>query len=185
MLEFDKMVGGMLYDAGNSELVALRRRARLLTAALNRSGVDDYVERVQLLKDLFGSTGDKVYVEPSFRCDYGSNIHVGENFFANFDCVILDVAEVRIGRDCLMGPQVGIYTATHPLDLQERQSGLELGRPVRIGDYCWIGGRAVINPGVTLGNNVVVASGAVVTKSFADNVVIAGNPARVIRELLV
>jgi maltose O-acetyltransferase len=108
---------------------------------------------------------------------------VGDNFYANFDCVILDVAEVRIGKNCMVAPQVGIYTATHPIDPVLRNAGKELGRPIGIGDNCWIGGHAVINPGVTLGNNVVVASGAVVTKSFGDNVVLAGNPARVVKEI--
>ncbi|OXX25946.1 sugar O-acetyltransferase, partial [Vibrio sp. V06_P1A73T115] len=111
------------------------------------------------------------------------NIHVGENFYANFGCVILDVAEVRIGNNCFIAPQVGIYTATHPTDPIQRNSGLEYGKSVVIGHNCWIGGHATINPGVTLGNNVVVASGAVVTKSFGDNVVIGGNPAKVIKEI--
>lgn len=119
-----------------------------------------------MLKRLFGGTKENVYVEPDFRVDYGSNIYVGENFYANFDCVILDVCEVHIGDNCMMAPGVHIYTATHPLDPVERNSGLELGKPVEIGDNVWIGGRAIINPGVKLGNNVVVASGAVVTKSF-------------------
>ena len=120
---------------------------------------------------------------PNFRCDYGKNIHVGENFFMNYDCVILDVCEVRIGDNCLIAPQVGIYTACHPMDAAERLSGKEYGAPVTIGNNCWIGGRAVINPGVTLGDNVVVASGAVVTKSFPSNVLIGGVPAKIIKVL--
>jgi len=124
-----------------------------------------------------------IHVEQDFRCDYGKNIHVGDNFYANFGCVILDVCPVRIGKNCFLAPNVGIYTATHPIRAEERYLGLEYGAPITIGDNCWIGGNSVINPGVTLGNNVVVGSGSVVTKSFGDNVVIAGNPARIIREL--
>jgi maltose O-acetyltransferase len=178
-----KMVSGELYEPWDPELVALRRAARLATEAFNRTSTDERELRTTLLKELFGSTGGAIFVEPSFRCDYGCNIHVGENFYANFDCVILDVAPVRIGRNCLLAPQVGIYTAFHPLDPVARSSGKELAAPITLGDDCWIGGHATINPGVTLGNNVVVASGAVVTKSFGDNVLLAGVPARVVRRL--
>lgn len=181
--ERENMVSGELYDPADPELVALRRAARMATEAYNRTSTDDYQERVAMLKRLFGSTGDSVFVEPSFRCDYGFNIHVGDNFCANFDCVILDCAEVRIGRNCLIAPQVGIYTAYHPLEAALRVSGKELAAPISIGDDCWIGGHATINPGVTLGNRVVVASGAVVTRCFGDDVVLAGVPARVVRSL--
>jgi maltose O-acetyltransferase len=181
--ELENMLAGALYEPWDPELVALRRAARLAVEAYNHTSTDDREERVQRIKALFGSTGDSVHIEPNFRCDYGVNIHVGENFFANFDCVILDCAEVRIGKNCLIAPQVGIYTATHPLDPVQRSSGRELAAPITIGDDCWIGGHATINPGVTLGNNVVVAAGAVVTRSFGDNVVLAGVPARVIRTL--
>jgi len=181
--EREKMVSGELYDPCDPELTALRRAARLATEAFNRSSTDDLERRVSMLKGLFGSTGASEQAFQSFRCDYGFNIHVGDNFCANFDCVILDCAEVRIGKNCMIAPQVGIYTAFHPLDAASRISGKELAAPVSIGDNCWIGGHATINPGVTLGNGVVVASGAVVTGSFGDNVVLAGVPARVIRTL--
>ena len=110
---------------------------------------------------------------------------MGENFYANFNCVILDAAKVTIGDNCMIAPQVGIYTATHPIDPTSRQTGIEFAKPITLGHNCWIGGMAVINPGVTLGNNVVVASGAVVTKSFGDNVVIGGNPAKIIKHIMV
>lgn len=181
--EQEKMLAGLMYDPGDPELRAQRKKARQLFEVFNRSSIVDREHRTRLLKQLFGSTGERVYIEPFFGCDYGCNIHVGEDFYANFGCVILDVCEVRIGKNCMLAPQVGIYTATHPLDPTERNSGKELGKPVTIGDNCWIGGHAVINPGVTLGDNVVVASGAVVTKSFGDNVVIGGNPAKVIKEI--
>ncbi|MNC32530.1 Maltose O-acetyltransferase [compost metagenome] len=121
------------------------------------------------------------YIEPSFRCDYGYNIFLGKNFYANFDCVILDVCPVHIGDNCMLAPGVHIYTATHPLDAETRNSGVEFGKPVTIGHNVWIGGRAVINPGVTIGDNVVVGSGSVVTKDIPANAVVAGNPARVIK----
>jgi len=183
MTEKEKMLSGEYYDPSDAELVKLRLNARLQTEQLNQTSVSQAEQRVAIIKSLFGSTGQSIHIESTFNCDYGVNIHVGENFYANFGCVILDVAEVRIGNNCFIAPQVGIYTATHPIDPIQRNSGLEYGKPVMIGDNCWIGGHATINPGVTLGNNVVVASGAVVTKSFADNVVIGGNPARVIKRI--
>lgn len=181
--EKEKMLAGKLYNAGDPELVNDRVNARRLTRLYNETLETDLESRTELLKTLFGSTGESLYIEPTFRCDYGSNIHVGENFYANFDCVFLDVCEIRIGDNCFVAPGVHIYTATHPLNAQERISGVEYGIPVTIGDNVWIGGRAVINPGVKIGNNVVVASGAVVTKDVPDNVVVGGNPARVIIEI--
>jgi maltose O-acetyltransferase len=183
MSEKQKMLCGEMYDPSDDELVKLRSIARQKTEQFHATINDNKDERREILKSLLGSTGKNIYIEPSFRCDYGENIYVGENFYANFNCVILDVAEVRIGDNCLLAPQVGIYTATHPLDPNERNSGLEMAKPITIGHNCWIGGHATINPGVCLGNNVVVASGAVVTKSFGDNVVIGGNPARVIKAI--
>jgi maltose O-acetyltransferase len=181
--EKQKMIGGELYHASDAQLMQERLNARRLTRLFNESLETDEEKRTELLKELFGSTGDSLYIEPTFRCDYGYNIHVGENFFANFDCIFLDVCEIRIGDNCFIAPGVHIYTATHPLHAEERISGAEYGIPVTIGDNVWIGGRAVINPGVTLGNNVVVASGAVVTKDVPDNVVVGGNPARVLKQI--
>lgn len=183
MTEKEKMLSGQLYNASDEELNEMRKQARLLFEEYNRTSITDKDARNSLLKKLFGNAGDEIFIEPSFRCDYGSNIYVGNNFYANFNCVILDVAEVRIGDNCFIAPQVGIYTATHPIHPEERNSGLEYGKPITIGNNCWIGGNAVINPGVTIGDNVVVASGAVVTKSFGDNVVIGGNPARILKNI--
>lgn len=166
--EKEKMLGGELYLASDPELASGRLNARRLTRLFNASTETEEAERTALLKQLFGSTGTHIYVEPTFRCDYGYNIHVGENFYANFDCVMLDVCEIRIGDNCFMAPGVHIYTATHPLNARERISGAEYGKPVTIGHNVWIGGRAVINPGVTIGNNAVIASGAVVTKDVPD-----------------
>lgn len=181
--EKEKMLNGELYSAADEELVKDRLKARGLTRRYNQSLETDEVKRSEILKELFGSTGENLYIEPSFRCDYGYNIHVGENFFANFDCVFLDVCEIRIGDNCLIAPGVHIYTATHPLDVTARISGAEYGASVNIGDNVWIGGRAVINPGVSIGNNVVIASGSVVTKDVPNNVVVGGNPAKIIKTL--
>ncbi|MCL6585483.1 MAG: acetyltransferase [Anoxybacillus sp.] len=181
--EKEKMINGELYCAADPQLVQERERARKLTRLYNQTLETEQEKRVELLKELLGSTGKNVYIEPSFRCDYGYNIHVGENFYMNFDCVILDVCEVRIGDNCLVGPGVHIYTATHPLHPQERNTGLEYGKPIRIGHNVWIGGRAVINPGVNIGDNVVIASGAVVTKDVPSNVVVGGNPAKIIKRI--
>jgi len=181
--EKEKMLSGELYQAGDPELVRDRLNARRLTRLYNQTLENEWEQRTQLLRELFGSTGSQLYIEPAFRCDYGYNIHVGDNFYANFDCVFLDVCDIRIGDNCFIAPGVHIYTATHPLNAGERISGAEYGIPVTIGDNVWIGGRAVINPGVTIGNNVVIASGAIVTKDVPDNVVVGGNPAKVIKAI--
>ncbi|MDF2921200.1 MAG: acetyltransferase [Paenibacillaceae bacterium] len=181
--EKEKMLSGELYYAGDAQLTQERLNARKLTRLFNETLETDLEQRTELLKSLFGSTGGSLYVEPAFRCDYGYNIHVGENFYANFDCVFLDVCEIRIGDNCFIAPGVHIYTATHPIDAQARIAGAEYGKPVAIGHNVWIGGRSVINPGVHIGNNVVIASGAVVTKDVPDNVVAGGNPAKVIKAI--
>ena len=181
MTERQKMLAGELYNASDAELKALRERAAALCDKLD--GPLNEEERIAAGRQLLGKCGEQVCLLKGFRCDYGCNIRVGENFFANYNVVILDVCEVSIGDNCLIAPCVGIYTAYHPLDRAGRKSGLECGKPVKIGNDCWIGGHAVINPGVTLGDNVIVGSGSVVTKSFPSDVVIAGNPARIIRRL--
>ncbi len=174
MTEREKMISEMSYNPLDKELVELRLNARKLIKKFNDSEPDEIEKRTGILKELFGSTGNDIYIEPDFRCDYGCNIYVGENFYANFNCVILDVAEVRIGKNCFVAPNVSLYTATHPIDPIERTSGVEFGKGITIGDNCWIGGSAVILPGVKLGDNVIVGAGAVVTKSFGDNVILGG-----------
>ena len=183
MTELEKMLAGELYFPSDKALTLMRKQCRQQLDNLNATCQTEHKKRTQLLKTLFGSTGKRLYIESSFKCDYGSNIHVGENFYANFNCVILDAAKVTIGDNCMIAPQVGIYTATHPINPEQRATGIEFAKPITLGNNCWIGGNAVINPGVTLGDNVVVASGAVVTKSFGDNVVIGGNPAKVIKHV--
>ncbi|WP_323173580.1 maltose acetyltransferase domain-containing protein [Natrialba sp. PRR66] len=181
--EKEKMLNGELYDADDPELVAEREHARDLTRRYNNTTPDAQKERQRVLEDLLGSVSTQCHIEPPFRCDYGYNIHVDENFYANFDCVVLDVCRVDIGRNCQIGPGVHIYTATHPLNAIERINGPEYGKPVTIGDNVWIGGKAVLNPGVAVGDNSVIASGAVVTEDVPENVVVQGNPATVVKEL--
>ncbi|WP_077324203.1 sugar O-acetyltransferase [Virgibacillus siamensis] len=183
LTEKEKMLNGELYNPEDAQLVKERANARKLTRLFNKTTETEHEQRSEILQELFGSYGGTIEVEPDFRCDYGSNIHVGENFYANFNCVILDVCEVRIGDNCMMAPGVHIYTATHPSNPHKRNSGIEYGKPIIIGNNVWIGGSAVINPGVSIGNNAVIASGAVVTKDVPDNVVVGGNPAKVLRQL--
>ena len=183
--EKEKMIAGELYKAWDEELRRESLHAKKQIRLFNATTEEEGERRVELLKELFGSTGENVYVEPNLRVDYGYNIHVGENFFANFDCTILDVCEVRIGDNCMLAPGVSLYTATHPIDPYERIAGPELGKPITIGHNVWIGGRAVINPGVTIGDNAVIASGAVVTKNVPADTIVGGNPARIIRKIQV
>ncbi|SES17804.1 maltose O-acetyltransferase [Gracilibacillus ureilyticus] len=181
--EKEIMLAGEMYNPADPQLMGERENARRLVRLYNQTLETEIDKRTEMLKELLGSTGETVYMEPNIRFDYGSNTYVGENFFANFDCTILDVCEVRIGDNCMLAPGVQIYTATHPIDPTERNSGKEYAKPITIGDNVWIGGSAIINPGVTIGNNAVIASGAVVTKDVPDNTVVGGNPARVIRQI--
>ena len=181
--EKEKMLAGELYQASDPELVRERLYARELIQALNSSSPTNPENRFDLLGKLMGKTGKNLWIEPPFFCDYGYNISLGEDCFFNFNCVVLEVCEVKLGDRVLIGPAVQIYTATHPLDAQERGALWEFGKPIEIGSDVWIGGGAVICPGVTLGDRVVVAAGAVVTKSFPSDVVIGGNPAKIIRYL--
>ena len=181
--EKEKMLAGELYQAFGEELFLERQKAKRLCRHFNATTEDQMSERDAFLRQLLGSCGANAFVEPSFRCDYGYNIHVGDNFYANYDLIILDVCEVRIGHNCMIAPRVSIFTAAHPVNAPTRISGLEFGKPITIGDNVWIGGHAVINPGVTIGNNVVIAAGAVVTRDVPDNVVVGGVPAKVLRQL--
>ena len=181
--EREKMLAGDLYRAADPELTALRTRCRELLFAFNHSREEDRELRRNLLQSLVGAGGDTVWIEPPFYCDYGGNIYLGQNVFMNFNCIVLDVAPVTIGCGVLFGPNVQVYTATHPLDAAQRVSGVEFAKPVTIGDDVWVGGSAVILPSVRIGSRSVIGAGAVVTKDVPDGVFAAGNPCRVQREL--
>lgn len=180
--EREKMVAGELYDPQDAQLVALRAHARDLLWNLNATRESDAVVRSRILSELFGSCGEGVWLQPPFYCDYGSNIHLGEKVYFNFNCVLLDVCEIRVGARTLFGPAVQIYAATHPLDSELRKTR-ELGKPVTIGSDVWVGGGAIICPGVTIGDKSVIGAGSVVTKDVPAGVLAVGNPCRVIREL--
>jgi maltose O-acetyltransferase len=179
--EKEKMLGGELYDPLDAELSAGRRRARLLFKALNDTRDDEQEERARLVKELIPDAGEGVWIEPPFYCDYGTNIALGERVYFNFNCVVLDVAPVRIGSRVLFGPAVQIYAATHPLSAAERRTGLEAGKAVEVGDDVWVGGGAVICPGVRVGARTVIGAGSVVTRDIPEGVFAAGNPCRVVR----
>ena len=181
--EKEKMLNGENYNAYDEILVKERARARRAVREFNDISEDEQEKREKKIREIFGKAGKNVYVESHFKCDYGYNISVGDNFYANFDCVFLDVCRIEIGDNCFLAPGVHIYTAAHPLDAAERSSGIEFAKPVKIGDNVWIGGRSVINPGVTIGNNVVVASGSVVVKDIPDNVLVGGCPAKIIKKI--
>jgi len=181
--EWGKMLAGDRYDASDPELVAARERARALTNEFNRTRADARERRRALLSTLLGTLGDDCEIEPPFHCDYGVNIHVGDDVYANVGCVILDVCRVEVGANCKLGPGVHLYAATHPLDPGERATGVEYGKPVTVGENVWVGGRAVLTPGVSIGDDSVVGAGAVVTEDVPEGVVVQGNPATVVDEL--
>ncbi len=181
--EKEKMLAGELYYAYDPQLVQERRKARNLFREYNNTLDEEQEKRRQILSALLGGMGENVLIEPPFFCDYGSNIYLGRNVFFNFNCVVLDVNRVEVGEDTLFGPNVQIYTATHPVDYQERMSGLELGKAIRIGSGVWVGGSAVIGPGVSIGSRSVIGAGSVVVKDIPQGVFAAGNPCKVIRYL--
>jgi len=181
--ERERMLAGEPYLATDPELVAARLRARRLLHAYNASAPDEGERRRALLAELFGRLDGRIEIEPPFFCDYGSNIEAGDNLYMNFGCVVLDCAPVIFGANVMLGPAVQIYAATHPLEPELRRTGRELAAPVRIGDDVWIGGGAIICPGVSIGAGTTIAAGSVVIRDIAPRVVAAGNPCRVLREI--
>jgi maltose O-acetyltransferase len=180
--EWDKMLAGELYDALDPELVAARERARDLCWDLNATREREQEQRRRLMTELLGSGGDSVWIQPPFYCDYGTNIYLGERVYFNFNCVVLDVCEVRIGDYTFIGPAVQIYTATHPYEAELRRTQ-EFGKPITVGHDVWIGGGAILCPGVTIGSRTIIGAGSVVTRDIPEGVVAAGNPCRVIRRI--
>ena len=181
--EKEKMLAGELYIAWGDELINDKSRARKLLKVLNEADVEDKKTTFKIIKELFGSIGEAIHIEPQFKCDYGYNIHVGDNFYVGYGCVILDSNEVRIGSNCILSPQVGIYTSNYPLDPQKRAMGYEYAKPITIGNNVWIGGGSIINPGVTIGDDVVIAPGSVVIGDIPAHVLVGGNPAKIIKPI--
>ncbi len=179
MTEREKMTAGLPYSVMDEELIRLHRTcvdACVLCDAILPSKLE---ERREKLRRILGRTGKNFLIEPGFRCDYGFNIEIGENFFANYGLVILDCAPVIFGKNCFIGPQCGIYTAVHPLDARERAAGVEWAKPVTVGDDVWMGGHVTVLPGVSIGSGTVIGAGSVVTHDVPSGVVAAGNPCRV------
>ena len=180
--ELEKMLAGELYDPLDLELVKARERARDLCWELNATLEGETERRRGILGRLLGRGGDSVWMQPPFFCDYGSNIFLGERVFFNFNCVVLDVCRVTVGDFTLFGPAVQIYTGTHPMNPLLRRTQ-EFAKPIEIGSDVWVGGGAIICPGVKIGSKTVIGAGSVVTKDIPEGVVAVGNPCRVIREI--
>lgn len=178
-----RMISGQLYDAGDRTLRQKRLHARLLTESYNRTSVADQAGRRTILAQLFHQFGEGSYVEPLLHVDYGMNITIGSHFYANYDPLLLDVAPITIGDNVMFGPRVSLLTPGHPIDVAIRNSGLENAKPITIGNNVWLGGGVTVLPGVTIGNNVVVGAGAVVTKAVPSDVIVVGNPAKVLRPI--
>lgn len=192
MSEREKMLNGEFYNARDPELMGMARKARLLMDQFNLTNPDEADKKPEILSELLEFKGENVWIEKPFYCDYGQNISIGKNTFINFNCTILDTNKVKIGENVLIAPNVQIYSATHPLKATERiklQHGPNeapyqtLTKPVTIGDNVWIGGNAVILPGVTIGDNAVIGAGSVVTKSIPENSLAVGNPCKVVKEI--
>ena len=183
MSQREKMLAGESYMADDPELVAAHLRAQALLARFNATPADAGDERRALLTDLFSRFGEGAVLKPALRCDYGFNIAIGDRTFINYDCVLLDCNRIVIGNEVQFAPGVHVYTATHPLDAAQRRSGVESALPVVIGDGVWLGGRAIVCPGVTIGENTVVGAGSVVVRDLPPNVLAVGNPCRIVRAL--
>jgi maltose O-acetyltransferase len=180
--EREKMLAGELYNPLDPELAAARERARDLCQDLNATREGEQARRREILRALLGAGGDDVWMQPPFFCDYGTNIRLGKKCFFNFNCIVLDVCVVIVGDYTLFGPAVQIYTATHPLNAELRRTQ-ESGKPITIGSDVWIGGGAILCPGITIGSRTVVGAGSIVTRDIPTNVFAAGNPCRVVREI--
>lgn len=183
MREIEKLDAGMEYCFFDEEVVARKENALKLCCELNSIDPSNYEKQIKVIKKLFGSTGENVYIQPNFNCDNGKNINVGEDFLTNYNVTILDIATVNIGDYCMIGPNTLITTVGHPLSPKGRREKKAQAKPVSIGNNVWIGENCTILPGVTIGNNVVVAADAVVTKDVPDNSIVGGVPARKIKEL--
>ena len=183
MTEKEKLQAGQLYNGNDKELVADRAAVKKLCMEFNASVYNDYQKKARLLDRILAFKGENIWIEPNFFCDYGYNIFIGDNFYANHNLVILDCAEVNFGDNVFIGPNCGFYTAEHPIDAATRNQGLESARPIKVGSDVWIGGNVCVMPGVTIGDNVVIGAGSVVTKDIPSGVVAVGNPCKPVRNI--
>lgn len=183
MNDRERMLAGQLYCSNDPGLLAQRRRAQGLCRAYNATTGEEPGQRRALLEELLGGMGENCSIEPPFRCDYGSNITVGDHFYANYDLIVLDVCPVRFGSHVMVAPRVSVFAATHPIDAGVRDQMLEYGGPVTVGNHVWIGGHTVIGPNVTIGEGAIIGYGSVVTRDIPAGVIAVGNPCRVLRRI--
>lgn len=184
MTEKEKMLAGELYDANyNKDLFIERCKCKDLCKKYNYLQHSNIEERTDLIKQILGKTGERIMIEPNFWCDYGYNISVGENFYMNHNCTILDPAKVEFGDNVFIAPNCSFYTAGHPVEVELRNKGLEYAKSIRVGNNVWIGGNVIVLPGVTIGDNVTIGAGSIVTKDIPSNVVAFGNPCKVVKNI--
>lgn len=183
MTEKEKMLKGLQYNSSDKELLKERMEAKKKVYVFNHTLPEEEEKRVEILKTLFGEVGKNIYMEPPIRCDYGYNMKIGDNFYANYNCCLLDCMPIVIGNNVWFGPNVSIFTASHPIEPELRLQNLEIDKPITIEDNVWIGGGSIINPGVTIGKNSVIGSGSVVTKNIPENCVAVGNPCKVVKKM--
>lgn len=183
MNEKEKMIAGLDYNPSDAELLYDRINVKTLCQYYNQLSPKEFETRKSNLRKIFGKIGENPFVEPNFFCDYGYNIEVGDNFYANHNLVILDCTKVKMGDNVWIGPNCGFYTATHPLNSKERASGIESAKPITVGNNVWFGGNVCVMPGVTIGDNTVIGAGSVVTKDIPSNVLAVGNPCRPIKDV--
>ena len=183
MTEKAKMLNGELYDSSDKQLVDELIKAKKLCNQYNNLCIEDIEKENEIIKKLFSKTGNEFMIMPNFYCDYGFNIEIGEKFYSNHNLVILDANKVEFGDNVFIGPNCGFYTSGHPLDYQTRNKGLEYAKPIKVGNNVWIGGNVTVLPGVSIGDNVVIGAGSVVTKDISSNVIAVGNPCKIIKEI--
>ena len=183
MSEKEKMINGEMYNPNDKELIEDRKYAKKLCYDFNQTLPSPKTIRREIIKKLFGKTTDKFIIETTFNCDYGYNIEIGDNFFANYNLVILDCAKVTFGDNVFIGPNCGFYTAEHPIDAKQRASWMEYAKPIKVGSDVWIGGGVSVLSGVTIGDNVVIGAGSVVVKDIPSNSIAVGNPCKVIKKI--
>lgn len=183
MTDVELMIAGELHHCEDEEIHALIAQAQELVEKFNKTPANDGETQIKIMKELLGKFGERSFIKQPFHCDYGRFIEIGEGSFLNYDCLILDACKVKIGNHVLIGPRTCIYSVAHPIDVTVRLEGYDISKPVTICDNVWLGGNVVVNPGVTIGEGSVIGSGSVVTKDIPANVIAAGNPCRVIREI--